>query len=132
MSDSNKMPTVHFSTQKSIVDLKSIKKKFFVSKAEKSEIELKNGEAGEELLGIDLPPNVDNYRNVLSINYKGSATRPTLNELRVRLNPLKRTTRPSVQLSCLSRTSKSPSPRQRPCWSRASRVAPTRQSSSAG
>jgi len=66
MSDSNKMPTVHFSTQKSIVDLKSIKKKFFVSKAEKSEIELKNGEAGEELLGIDLPPNVDNYRNVLS------------------------------------------------------------------
>ncbi len=87
MSDSNKTPTVHFSTQKSIVDLKSIKKKFLVSKAEKSEIELKNGEAGEELLGIDLPPNVDNYRNVLSINYKGSATRPTLNELRVRPNP---------------------------------------------
>ncbi len=76
-----------FTTQKSLVDLKSIKKKFFVTKPkhDKLEVELNDENSGKQLLNIDLPPNVENYRNLLSINYKGSATRPTLNELRVNI-----------------------------------------------
>lgn len=78
---------VQFSTQKSYVDLKSIKKKFFVSKAkqEKNEIELEREESLLEQ--IDVPPNANNYRNLLSVNYQVTEkARPSLQELQNNLH----------------------------------------------
>lgn len=78
----NAQPSVQFSTQKSLVDLKSIKKKFFVSKARNDKPSSVEIEKENFLLDqIDVPPNTNNYRDMMSVNYKATKARPTLQEL---------------------------------------------------
>jgi hypothetical protein len=81
-------PSVQFSSispsrQTSYVDLKAIKKRFFVSKiksnADKVEVEKENFLLDQ----IDVQPNTNNYRDLKSVNYKATKARPTLKELQV-------------------------------------------------
>lgn len=85
--DSKKSTTSspQFSTQRSIVDLKAITQKFFVTKAQKERSNPIEIETEDYLLDkIDLPPNVDNYRDLMSVNFKAAQKRPTLQELQVK------------------------------------------------
>ena len=83
-------PSVQFSSispsrQTSYVDLKAIKKRFFVSKIKSNEKTDKVEVEKENFLldQIDIQPNTNNYRDLKSVNYKATKARPTLKELQV-------------------------------------------------